>query len=165
MTEPKQEQNKEIKKYGQQYDAPLNQDQFVDLEKGAIIERKDIPPMEAIKALAERYKIPISTPRSGCHFCYGRGYIGRELKTNAPIPCQCLFRNHDAKQKMANSQAAQAHAMNHDQRRKMKKTLAKMRNRPTPTTDKQPTFSNSEVAEIVGPKIDIFNSISGNSNG
>lgn len=29
-------------------------------------------------------------PKSSCGFCYGRGFMGTNSKTNKKIPCRCL---------------------------------------------------------------------------
>lgn len=114
----------DTKKYGQSYEAPENRDQFVDVEKGTVIDKTDIPPLEVIRAIAKRYDINISDPSKGCKFCYGRGYIGRDLVTKAPIPCTCIFRDRTAKQKFQDMQAAQMYGKwNHAIRRKMKKAI------------------------------------------
>ena len=119
----------DMKKYGQQYAAPEDRDQFVDVEKGQVLNKDDIPPLEVMKALAARYKLEISDPSKGCGHCYGRGYTGKDLKTGAPIPCNCLFRGRDAKKKYDDMQAAQVYGRwNRKQRRQMEKTISKNRN-------------------------------------
>jgi hypothetical protein len=31
-------------------------------------------------------------PRSRCKHCYGRGYVGKDLKTNALVPCRWCYK-------------------------------------------------------------------------
>jgi hypothetical protein len=114
----------ETKKYGQQYDLPENRDEFVDVEKGAVVDKKDIPPIEVIKEMAKRFNINIKNPNSGCKHCYGRGYDGIDVKTQAPIPCTCLFRDRDTRQKYQDEMASSGLIkMNHDAKRKMLKNI------------------------------------------
>jgi hypothetical protein len=114
----------DIKKYGQQYELPENRDEFVDVEKGAVIDKKDIPPIEIIKEMAKRFSVNIKNPNSGCRHCYGRGYSGIDAKTQAPIPCTCLFRDRDSRQKYQDTMASQGLIrMNHDARRRMQKNI------------------------------------------
>lgn len=116
----------DLRKYGQQYAAPVDLDKFVDVEKGHVIGKDEIPPIEVIKALAARYKMQISDPSPGCHKCYGRGYISKDIATGAPIPCGCLFRGRDAKKQFADMQAGQVYGRwNRDQRRKMERSIKK----------------------------------------
>lgn len=114
----------EIKKYGQNYAAPENRDQFVDVEKGAVIDKKDIPPLEVIRAMAKRYGMEISDPNKGCQHCYGRGYVGKDIKTQAPIPCTCIYRGRTPKQKQDDAKATQIYGTwNREAKRKMKKVI------------------------------------------
>jgi hypothetical protein len=116
----------DAKKYGQTYELPKNRDEFVDVEKGAVIDKKDIPPIEIIKEMAKRYNVPISDPNKSCKHCYGRGYSHIDVATQAPIPCQCLFRGRTAKEKYDEAIRSQGMIkMNHDARRRMKKEIHK----------------------------------------
>ena len=153
----------DIKKYGQTYEAPENRDQFVDVEKGEVIDKENIPPLEVIKAIAKRYNIQISDPNKGCKHCYGRGYTGREAKTKVPIMCMCLFRDRTNKQKYLDMQAAQMYGhFNHDTRRKMKQNLHKRLNMNSVVAK---NIDNERAAMVgvsatPGPTIDIFKSSS-----
>lgn len=116
----------DAKKYGQTYELPKNRDEFVDVEKGAVIDKKDIPPIEIIKEMAKRYNVPISDPNKSCKSCYGRGYSGIDMATQAPIPCSCLFRGRTAKEKYDEAIRSQGMVkINHDARRRMKKEIHK----------------------------------------
>jgi len=32
-------------------------------------------------------------PKSNCKKCYGRGYIGKEVKSHLKVACRCLYKN------------------------------------------------------------------------
>ena len=114
----------DIKKYGQTYDLPENRDAFVDVEKGAVVDKKDIPHIEIIKEMAKRFNVNIRNPNSGCKHCYGRGYSAIDAKTQAPIPCTCLFRDRTELQKYQEMMVSQGLIkMNHDAKRKMQKNI------------------------------------------
>lgn len=116
----------DVKKYGQAYAAPKDRDEFVDVEKGEVVDKKDIPPIEIIKEWAKRCNVPISDPNKSCKHCYGRGYSGTDAATHAPIPCSCLFRGRTAKEKYDETQRSQSMIkLNHESRRRMKKEIHK----------------------------------------
>jgi len=116
----------DVKKYGQAYALPKDRDEFVDVEKGAVIDKKDIPPIEIIKEWAKRCNVPITDPNKSCKHCYGRGYNGIDAATHAPNPCSCLFRGRTTKEKYEEAQRAQGLIkLNHDARRRMKKEIHK----------------------------------------
>jgi hypothetical protein len=143
----------DAKKYGQTYEPPKNRDEFVDVEKGAVIDKKDIPPIEIIKEMAKRYNVPISDPNKSCNKCYGRGYSGLDAATQAPTPCSCLFRGRTAKEKYDEMQRSQGMVkMNHDARRRMKKEIHKRMQR----TQKNPqTFIQPAPVQSVSATSDV----------
>ena len=63
---------------------------FVD-DGGNIYENVDISPFDVIKALANKLGQTIEDPKPNCKHCHGRGYIGRDAETKAPIPCSCIY--------------------------------------------------------------------------
>jgi len=149
----------DAKKYGQQYALPEDRDQFVDVEQGHVVEKKDVPPLEVIKALAARYKMDISKPNTGCRHCYGRGYTGTDVATGAPVPCNCLFRGRDAKKRFEDAQAGQVYnRWNHDQRRKMKKAMSKLRKRPSNISANLEQKRLSMDVTETNPTVNIFES-------
>ena len=84
------EENKS-QSFGFNYDLPESKDAFIDTAKGEIIEKENLDPFEIIKAMAKATNTPIKTPRKGCKHCYGRGYIGKETKSQMPVPCSCIY--------------------------------------------------------------------------
>lgn len=161
----------ETEKYGHQYAAPEDRDQFVDIEKGQVVNKSEIPPIEVIKALAARYKLEISDPDKGCRRCYGRGYTAKEIKSGAPIPCQCLFRGRDSKKKYADAQAAQVYGRwNRKQRRQMQKAVQKRkRNNISGSLEQERLVVSAaepvSVSADILPTIDIFKSKEEPTNG
>ena len=73
------------------YGLPEDRDGFIDTSKGEVIERKEMTPFDTIKAVAQHSGVEIRNPKSSCKHCYGRGYIGRDSTTKAPIPCTCIY--------------------------------------------------------------------------
>lgn len=76
---------------GEKYDAPKKEEKFVDVHKGIVIDKKDVSPILQIKSFFEANNIKIRDPKGGCRKCYGRGYVGFEIKTQTYVPCGCLF--------------------------------------------------------------------------
>lgn len=143
----------DMKKYGQSYALPKNRDEFVDVEKGAVIDKKDIPPIEIIREMAKRYNVPISDPNKSCKHCYGRGYSGLDATTQAPVPCSCLFRGRTAKEKYDEMQRSQGMVrMNHDARRRMKKEIHKrmtqVQRNPAPVVPPTPIQAVSAASDV-----------------
>ena len=50
-----------------------------------------ISPLHVIKRMAQTLGQTINDPNPNCKKCYGRGYIGRDNESKAPIPCLCLY--------------------------------------------------------------------------
>jgi len=105
-----------------EYPIPEDRDEFLDVNQGKIIDKKDIKPFDIIKAWAKKFGTPICEPNSGCHKCYGRGYSGFDSKTKAPIPCGCIFRKNNIVQKSDNFVSDQKYnGWNRAKKRKMMK--------------------------------------------
>jgi hypothetical protein len=121
-----EEEPKQKKIFEEKYDVPEVKEALVDVHKGEVVKPEDVKPFDIIKALAKKYKWEISDPSKGCNKCYGRGYIGIDFATKAPVPCQCLFRKRSVQQRTHDNAVAQASTrLNHDKRRKMKKFMHK----------------------------------------
>ena len=75
------------------YDDNINTENiYIDNDNNIITnEDLNITPMDVIRKLADKIGHEIKEPKSDCKKCYGRGYIGRDSKTKAPIPCSCIF--------------------------------------------------------------------------
>ena len=50
-----------------------------------------ITPMQVIKGMARNLGQTINDPKPSCKHCHGRGYIGRDSESKAPIPCSCFY--------------------------------------------------------------------------
>ena len=61
-------------------------------EKLAKIEEtmRDIGAERVLDEPSETYKELGNMPKASCRKCYGRGYIGKDLKRNQYIPCSCV---------------------------------------------------------------------------
>lgn len=109
------------------YDAPESADKFVDTKDGQVVDKKDLTPMQIIKTIAEQNGTKIKDPNPSCKHCFGRGFDGKDSKTQMPIPCSCLFRGKTEEQKNAEAMYDSKNLnqkMNHDQRRRMSKAIA-----------------------------------------
>lgn len=77
---------------GTKYDVPEDADAFLNPETGEVVNKEDLTPLEIIKAIAKQNNQDIQNPKPSCNYCYGRGFEGKDSKTQMPIPCRCLFR-------------------------------------------------------------------------
>lgn len=50
-----------------------------------------LTPIQVIKKMAKTLGQEINDPDPKCKKCYGLGYIGRDSKSKAPIPCLCMY--------------------------------------------------------------------------
>lgn len=120
--------NNGVISYGQDYNLPESKEAYLDPTKGAIVDKKDISPFEIIKALAEQTGTIIQKPKSGCRSCHGRGYTSRDLKTQMPIPCACIYPtkndNDKINEKLYDDKRVNER-LNNAQRRNLKKALMK----------------------------------------
>lgn len=80
-----------------------------------------IPPFDVIKAMANALGQTINNPKPGCKHCYGKGYVGRDSKNKAPIPCLCIYPS-DKKAENDRMFERTKH-MNRSERRQWEKTL------------------------------------------
>ena len=145
----------DIKKYGQSYDIPEIKEEFVDVEKGEVVDKKNIPPIEIIRALANKYNYKIADPSKGCSHCNGRGYDGVDKDTKQFIPCRCLFRNRTERQRHSDEADANSRIkINRKQRRNFKPAMKKR----MASTQKELVTMNEEASktELKRPEIDIF---------
>lgn len=76
---------------GQNYNLPENREEFIDTKSGEIVKKEKIEPMDVIRKIAEKIGTKIQDPKPGCKHCYGRGWIGRDAQSKAPIPCNCIY--------------------------------------------------------------------------
>lgn len=53
-------------------------------------ERVELSPLEKIKFAAEKFGIPLNDPNKNCKKCWGRGYLGVDVKTEIPVACGCI---------------------------------------------------------------------------
>lgn len=51
----------------------------------------NLKPLEIIERTAKIAGLETRKPKSNCKKCFGRGYIGFEVKTNVPIACKCIY--------------------------------------------------------------------------
>jgi hypothetical protein len=114
------------KNYENDYEAPKEKEAYIDPTKGAVVDKKDISPFEIIKAIAEQTNTKIKEPRKGCYYCHGRGYMGKDLKTQMPIPCNCIYPTKTPSEKASDSMYDDKRIngeLNHSQKRRLKKFL------------------------------------------
>jgi len=76
---------------GQNYNLPKDKDEFINTKSGEIVKQEAIDPMTVIRKIAEKIGTKIKDPNPKCKSCYGRGYIGRDSQSKAPVPCQCIY--------------------------------------------------------------------------
>ncbi len=121
------EQFETSKGYGQQYDLPSDQDAFVDVNKGEIIDKDELTPFEQIKIVAEKTGNVINDPKPSCKHCYGRGYQGIDSATRSPIPCNCIYPKKSAfeKQQEQDQDRRKYGPPSRAQKRKMKRLMRK----------------------------------------
>jgi hypothetical protein len=121
---PKSDGQKQLESlYG--YELPEQKEEFIDVEKNAIINKKDISPIEIIKAVANKNGIKLYLGAKGCHHCHDRKYIGFNAITHEPIPCSCLYRGRTTEQKQQDLTSWSTHTFNRAKKREMKKGMRK----------------------------------------
>lgn len=114
--------------YGYGYNAPEERESFVDTNKGEVIDKSKLSPMDVIRAMANKLNNKISEPRDGCKHCFGRGYVGFDSKSKAPVPCGCLFRHHSLEEKQIDRQAQNKYGgLNREQKRKLSRRMKKLK--------------------------------------
>jgi hypothetical protein len=105
---------------GQNYQAPDDVDKFIDTSKDEIVDKSKLTHWDVIKAVAKQNNVEIRNPRSGCKHCYGRGYIGWDNKTGAPIPCSCIYPPKTFDQKLMESNIDKKNVPAHLNKKKLK---------------------------------------------
>jgi len=68
-----------------------NIEEFVDVNKGEIIDKNSLTPWDKIKYLAKQLNVKIQDPDTSCKKCFGRGYTSIDAESKTPIPCLCIF--------------------------------------------------------------------------
>lgn len=112
--------------FNQQYDLPEDRDGFIDDGSGEVVEKKDLKPIDVIKAVAKQMGQDINDPDPSCNHCYGRGYTARDSATKAPIPCKCIHANlTELDQQKNDSIASRMSRMPRKQRRKLERQFKK----------------------------------------
>lgn len=115
--------------YSQNYDLPETREVILDKSNNEIIEKKDLGPLEVIRATAQAAGITIGEPKKSCNKCYGRGWIGTEAETKMPIPCKCIYPAKSPTERAAEYEydsVRMGGRPNRDQRRNMRKQFRKM---------------------------------------
>jgi hypothetical protein len=98
---------------------------YLDEEKGEIVDRADLTPWEMIESLAKQMGTELKEPKQSCKDCYGRGYTGIHVDTNTPIPCMCIF-DEEAKKKQK-EMMSQLGFMNRRAKRHLRRAMIKER--------------------------------------
>jgi len=99
--------------------------EFVDSNRGEVVDRKDLTPWEMIQSLAKQLGTTLLEPKKGCKNCYGRGWLGLHVETKTPIPCTCIFdKEAKARQKEMTTQLG---FMNRKSKRKLQGVMTKER--------------------------------------
>lgn len=107
---------------------PKSNESFVDMDGGKVLDKDDVSPFDYIKTMALQENVQVEDPRSGCRKCYGRGYIGIDLNTKAPVPCSCIFRgrtDNDRRNEELYDQKRAYGDLNRKQRRRLDKIYNK----------------------------------------
>lgn len=109
------------------YVVPEDAGKFIDVKDGQVIDKDKLTPFQIIKSVAEQNGNKIKDPDKSCKHCYGRGFEGKDLKTQMPIPCRCLFRGRTEEEKSKDDFYGSQidRKLNHAQKRKISKTLFK----------------------------------------
>jgi len=101
------------------------EDVYIDNNQSVITtDDLKITPFDVIKAHAEKLGVSVVDPKANCKKCYGRGYIGRDSVSKAPVPCSCIYvdTNDSKNQYMYNVTRKRSRK----ERRQMLKQTAKM---------------------------------------
>jgi len=94
-------------------------EEFIDTEGGEVIDKENLTPMDAIRAVAKKLGQTLKDPNPSCKHCYGRGWVGKEANTGMPYPCNCIKTEEDKKK--------EKESFNVDNR-KFRRNLRKLRN-------------------------------------
>lgn len=141
---------------GEKYKAPQKDEKFVDVQKGTVVDKKDVSPLLQIKAFLESNNIPMGQPKSGCRKCYGRGYVGFETLSKTWVPCGCLFpvltkaqRDAEERRMIVEGKLNNAPANQRMYRRMQKKAFKKLLHRKYLELLKNPNSSKTETEQEV----------------
>lgn len=111
-----------------EYLAPTKKVASIDSVTGTVTEKAPLGPYGMIKETSYMLGIELRGPQKGCGKCGGRGYIGRDAKTQHPVPCKCIYvpktRAEHATQKVADQKFALA-GMNRSAKRNFQRRLFK----------------------------------------
>ena len=132
-------------------------DVFIDPATGKIIDRDSLPPLEQIKIIARNMGHTINNPDKNCKKCRGRGYTGRRVEDNAPIPCSCIYNDYYKEHPEVKKQMEQMPAVNRKARRFYDKQMKKFINsRVNEEMEKQAliNYSKANLRKFTGPKIE-----------
>jgi len=77
------------------YNSPSAEPVIVTTDGSVITENDIVTPFQVMKSLSEKIGSVINDPNPSCKSCYGRGYIGRDSSSKAPIPCRCILPKND----------------------------------------------------------------------
>jgi len=130
---------------GQNYNLPENRDEFIDTKSGEIVKQENINPMDVIRKIAEKIGTKIQDPKKNCKHCFGRGYIGRDAKTKAPVPCNCIYPKAEGEDAL-NQQVAQEgmRKFTRQQRRRLESYNKSQKRKKNKREWKKKQKSNSE---------------------
>lgn len=94
-----------------------------------VIKADEVTPFDVIRKMAEGLGQTINEPKANCKECYGRGYIGRDSESKAPIPCRCIYNDFDSAQNTAmyNKTRPVSRAQRRQMERNFKKQMKKMK--------------------------------------
>jgi len=141
-------QDKNMSMFGQKYDLPEDRDGFVDDSSGEVVEKKDLKPIDVIKAVAKQMGQEIDDPNPNCKHCYGRGYIGRDSATKAPVPCSCIHASLSEDERQKNdSLANKMRKLPRKQRRKIERQFKNKMKRDRKRIQNQIDIGELEVDE------------------
>jgi hypothetical protein len=132
-------------------------DVFIDPATGKIIDRDSLPPLEQIKIVARNMGHTINNPDKNCKKCHGRGYQGKRVEDNAPIPCSCIYKDYYKEHPEVKKQMEQMPAVNRKARRFYDKQMKKFINsRVNEEMEKQAliNYSKANLKKFTGPKVD-----------
>ena len=136
---------------GQNYETPKDVDKFIDTSKGEIVDKSKLTEFDVIKAIAKQTGTEIRNPRSGCKHCYGRGWIGKDWVTKAPIPCSCIYPHKTPDQLLKESQSDRKNMPSQMTRKDIKK-IKKLIKAEKNVIRKQGAEEKERLKDIEGTK-------------
>ena len=119
------------------YNVPVFKGGTVDPSTNTFEDEKPLTAWEVIQQMAKVTGTELRKPNKGCRKCSGRGWTGRELKSQSPIPCTCIFPAKSPTQKAQSNNADMQvgmSSMSRLQRRNLAKKMHSINKRkPKPT--------------------------------